>query len=950
MFQPKKLDKIKFQLGRNIFQSPSPKSLTPTTGCEIAINDPNSPEKTQDEESNQSIHIDPVVETDENAAPLASEIEVVKSAEDPQPGQNIDIPESEKIEVTNETDQPLPEINPSDIAQDPESSDGEEAHEVIHYVKDFSQQSLILNQYLTRHQLKEISKINSESEYSKLGEFDDPNNISDMGQSKLRFGPLSKLKQSFIPGKMVWVTWGKVDAYPAKVIKTKGTRVSVRYEGWGEYHDEWIEMNSSRILLQKPYHLDNKEKEVDQSDSTPKVNDQIMVKDRTGIWCEAIISSVKQDKVLISFPSQPRVRGEWIPLNSDRIKSMKEFNNDDELKSTIPLPLPVKPTKNKLVKKPIIKPSQMKKIEKTLEHLEYIVDNPVDVETINPTEEAIESKFWHIYCNICHIVLKQYRFYCAHCESPAEDSSFDLCFWCYQNNFPKEHPHPAQSFAVDCLITEETIESFTVSQVKDSLILTPFTKDKYYNGPSLDNSLCNPICALCHDIQSNDVTGPFINEKPFLFTSLSTKVSGVKTAHKKNIFWIHQNCAQTSPQTIVFHLKDPEKEAWYNLDRTVYRASKMKCTKCRMMGATVGCFNAKCPRIYHLTCCDKNPKLFLQGYIFYCPKHEAIENKKQTYEEYYHCDHCKNSLPRANTLGPFPDYSPDEWFTCKACVEENFFSGFDLCTECFTHKFKSIKHNHKANRFIRTTKEKLEILLDELANNKLTLKSNKLKGKKSLKNDKLDSADITKDGSKPEDSVPKKRKIIKKIIQYQPNIHCSYCWSTSSTIWRRGYMGVLLCSKCFMNTSTDKNLASIAVQSTSEVIEDDQDSEEVIIDVVNDLPSPPVQQDKFGYHGNYEDYIHQPYHTRNLPQLNCLKYDPSQLAESSVMANKAIHLETYGPTIYQAFSLDYKSTYYDIPGSAPRCKLLINFIIILLIFIFCIGASHSGSDYHGNFN
>ncbi|KXN66841.1 hypothetical protein CONCODRAFT_11231, partial [Conidiobolus coronatus NRRL 28638] len=99
LFQPKKLDKIKFQLGRNVFQSPSPNSLTPSTSCELVVNAPNSPEKTLDEESNQSISIDPIIETDENAAPPpASEVEEVKSTEEPKADQSTDIPDSEKIE------------------------------------------------------------------------------------------------------------------------------------------------------------------------------------------------------------------------------------------------------------------------------------------------------------------------------------------------------------------------------------------------------------------------------------------------------------------------------------------------------------------------------------------------------------------------------------------------------------------------------------------------------------------------------------------------------------------------------------------------------------------------------------------------------------------------------------------------------------------------------------
>lgn len=67
-----------------------------------------------------------------------------------------------------------------------------------------------------------------------------------------------------------------------------------------------------------------------------------------------------------------------------------------------------------------------------------------------------------------------------------------------------------------------------------------------------------------------------------------------------------------------------------------------------------------------------------------------------------------------------------------------------------------------------------------------------------------------------------------------------------------------------------------------------------------------------------EDYAHQPYLTRGMLSIT------KTIDESSVT-----FLDSYAPDQSQSYSLDIKSTYYDIPGRAPRW------------------ATHSSSDYNG---
>jgi hypothetical protein len=79
-----------------------------------------------------------------------------------------------------------------------------------------------------------------------------------------------------------------------------------------------------------------------------------------------------------------------------------------------------------------------------------------------------------------------------------------------------------------------------------------------------------------------------------------------------------------------------------------------------------------------------------------------------------------------------------------------------------------------------------------------------------------------------------------------------------------------------------------------------------------------VEQQQEFYLSAVEDYAHQPYLTRGILSI-------TQAMETL----SAVYLDSYGPNPSQRYSLNITSTYYDIPGRAPRW------------------ATHSSSDYNG---
>jgi hypothetical protein len=90
----------------------------------------------------------------------------------------------------------------------------------------------------------------------------------------------------------------------------------------------------------------------------------------------------------------------------------------------------------------------------------------------------------------------------------------------------------------------------------------------------------------------------------------------------------------------------------------------------------------------------------------------------------------------------------------------------------------------------------------------------------------------------------------------------------------------------------------------------------LVIDNSTEEENQSIQQHK--YVSSIEDYSHKPYFTRDTLSAN-------KFSDSST----GVRLASYEPQPNQLFSLTFNSTYFDIPGRAPRW------------------ATHSGTDYHG---
>ncbi|KAL1919119.1 uncharacterized protein VTP21DRAFT_2501 [Calcarisporiella thermophila] len=574
----------------------------------------------------------------------------------------------------------------------------------------------------------------------------------------------------------------------------------------------------------------------------PAEGKRIEAQDRFEQWRPATFLEIRGQRALVHYEGLAHFYDEWIHLRNDRLRVAPRPLVDDAPQ----------------------RPRRTRKEKEEVEELEYVDENQSDAEA---------GDEWRVYCNRCRVVIKHFRYYCTYCEKPSagdDYESFELCLNCFSNDFPFWHQHPRSSFAAQAIVELDSSEQKKPTRVVGEVVST-YEKDGFDTDYTEDTepSIIRPgvvlgsdqgylylqqwrkrkICAFCND-DDTSVLGEFVGPYPFV-----TCVVNRNGQIQKKSFWAHDACARYSPEVLVS--KEGE---WYNVSVALRRGRAMKCAACRDKGATIGCFEPKCNKSYHIACTEKPLWFFEDGVIFYCPQHEALCNKNDAYEELFNCDVCNVKLQEGT------------WYTCTGC--ETFFSTFDLCKECFSQKFPT-DHPHDQDFFEETSLDIIKELEEERAAS-------------------IARQEATK-GTAP---AQRKKSLFPKISRKKSNnIHCSYCWATTSACWRKGFSGVLMCEACFKMGLSEQD-----------------------IDPLGDTSHPAVaggSDDR--YAAAIEDYAHTPYLTRMYCAAD--KFDDAK--------SRALYLDTYGPAEHQLFSLPFSSSYFDIPGRAPRW------------------ATHSGTDYHG---
>lgn len=166
-------------------------------------------------------------------------------------------------------------------------------------------------------------------------------------------------------------------------------------------------------------------------------------------------------------------------------------------------------------------------------------------------------------------------------------------------------------------------------------------------------------CMFCHSRENTEGSGPMVH-------FVNGKDVGLAGATHPNAFHVHEKCYQWSPQ--IYYAN----ETLVNLEVELARASKIKCSKCNVKGAALGCYVKTCRRSYHVPCAYAiyDVRWDCENFLMLCPYHSS---KKLP------CDKSKSKSKNKDNhsldFSDLPDQTSTPWnkdwvFCCSALSKE----------------------------------------------------------------------------------------------------------------------------------------------------------------------------------------------------------------------------------------------------------------------------------------
>ncbi|KAL2486324.1 BRCA1-associated RING domain protein 1 [Abeliophyllum distichum] len=170
------------------------------------------------------------------------------------------------------------------------------------------------------------------------------------------------------------------------------------------------------------------------------------------------------------------------------------------------------------------------------------------------------------------------------------------------------------------------------------------------------------VCAFCHSSKITDGTGPILHyaDGKEVTGSLNTVCKAIP---------VHSKCIEWSPQ--VYYAGETIK----NLEPELARAAKLKCSRCGLKGAALGCFAKSCRRSYHVPCALKIPdcRWDCDDFLMLCPFHKSIKfpsersrSKKRVHGEHYSLP-TQTSSDQKNFWATSPN-GPKELVLCGSAL------------------------------------------------------------------------------------------------------------------------------------------------------------------------------------------------------------------------------------------------------------------------------------------
>ncbi|EEF35848.1 brca1 associated ring domain, putative [Ricinus communis] len=180
-----------------------------------------------------------------------------------------------------------------------------------------------------------------------------------------------------------------------------------------------------------------------------------------------------------------------------------------------------------------------------------------------------------------------------------------------------------------------------------------------------DSSVAKIMCGFCQSSRTSKDTGP-------MFHYVNGKLVEGDEASGPNALHVHRICIEWAPQ--VYFVDETVK----NLKAELARGSKLKCSKCGLKGAALGCFQKSCRRSYHVTCAMEiaGCRWDYDNFLVLCPSHSSVRfpDEKKSKSK-------KHSLERHHVPTQVPPQQPNFWAESATGAKEWVFCGSALSSE-----------------------------------------------------------------------------------------------------------------------------------------------------------------------------------------------------------------------------------------------------------------------------
>nr|XP_051205106.1 BRCA1-associated RING domain protein 1-like isoform X2 [Lolium perenne] len=124
-------------------------------------------------------------------------------------------------------------------------------------------------------------------------------------------------------------------------------------------------------------------------------------------------------------------------------------------------------------------------------------------------------------------------------------------------------------------------------------------------------------CVFCHSFRTSEkFHGPMVMYR-------KGRIVSSNEGNPNNVMYVHQNCMYWAPKVYL------DGDDIVNMEKEKTRGSRLKCSRCRLPGAVLGCYHDPCANTYHAPCARMIPECHSDAGNHYilCPKHSPCDKK-----------------------------------------------------------------------------------------------------------------------------------------------------------------------------------------------------------------------------------------------------------------------------------------------------------------------------------